>query len=181
MIFINIPTWITISRILGIPIIVLFFYLPICHNALISSIVFFVFALTDCIDGYLARRWKQITKFGSFLDPLADKLLIIITLILIEEYFHIWWVTLPVISIIVREVIMLAFREWLICVCQNNIIYVTWLAKIKTVAQMTSLTILLYHFNSFITLLGMMLLYMALILTYWSMYKYLLYAYNILK
>ena len=91
----NIPTLLTLFRVILIPFFVLVFYLPVTWSPFAAALIFCVAAVTDWFDGFLARRWNQSTRFGAFLDPVADKVLVAIAMVLVTEHYHSWWVTLP--------------------------------------------------------------------------------------
>lgn len=175
MIVLNIPMSLTLLRVILVPFFTVIFYVPVNWSPILCTIIFFIAALTDWFDGFLARRWKQTTSFGKFLDPIADKIMVITALILIAEHFHVWWVTLPVSSIIVREIIISALREWIAGLNINyfNSIVVSWISKLKTFIQMLSLTALLWRSDEWIIVLGIITLYIAVLLTLWSMCYYL--------
>lgn len=99
----NIPIFLTILRVILIPFFVLAFYLPIPSAPFITTLIFFIAGVTDWFDGYLARKLKQTTRFGAFLDPVADKVMVITALVLIVEYQHSFWITIPAIIMISRE------------------------------------------------------------------------------
>lgn len=80
---------------------------------MVSALIFCIAAITDWFDGFLARRWNQSTRFGAFLDPVADKVLVAIAMVLVTEHYHSWWVTLPAATMIAREIIISALREWM--------------------------------------------------------------------
>lgn len=174
MIFFNIPVFLTIFRVTLVPCFTIMFYLPTYWGPMLCTIIFFIAALTDWFDGFLARRWKQTTTFGKFLDPIADKIMISTALILISEHFHVWWITLPASSIIIREIIISALREWIARVNfnQQNAIAVSWISKLKTFIQMLSLTALLWRLDEWMIITGIIALYIAVLLTLWSMYYY---------
>ncbi|URJ29660.1 CDP-diacylglycerol--glycerol-3-phosphate 3-phosphatidyltransferase [Blochmannia endosymbiont of Camponotus modoc] len=171
--FINIPTYLTLLRVIMVPFFTVMFYLPVRWAPMICTITFFVAAVTDWFDGFLARRWKQTTRFGKFLDPVADKVMIVAALVLIAEHFHAWWVTLPVSIIIIREMIILALREWVAAIGSRNGIGVLWISKIKTFVQMLALTALLWSSDEWIVIIGIVALYVSVLLTFWSMCQYL--------
>lgn len=102
----NIPTWLTLFRVVLIPFFVLAFYLPFVWAPMVCAIIFVFAAATDWFDGFLARRWKQTTRFGAFLDPVADKVMVAIALVLVAEHYHVWWITLPAATMIAREIII---------------------------------------------------------------------------
>ena len=105
----NVPIFLTILRVILIPFFVVAFYLPIPSAPFITTLIFFIAGVTDWFDGYLARKLKQTTRFGAFLDPVADKVMVITALVLIVEYQHSFWITIPAIIVISREIIVSAF------------------------------------------------------------------------
>lgn len=110
----NIPTLLTLFRVILIPFFVLVFYLPVTWSPFAAALIFCVAAVTDWFDGFLARRWNQSTRFGAFLDPVADKVLVAIAMVLVTEHYHSWWVTLPAATMIAREIIiLLCVNGWL--------------------------------------------------------------------
>lgn len=173
MCVVNIPTCLTLFRMIMAPCFAVLFYLPVYWAPTVCTCIFFVTAVIDWCDGFLARRWKQTTKFGKFLDPVADKIVLITALILISEHFHVWWVTLPVSSIIIREIIISALREWIAVTGRcSNVSSVSWIGKIKTCVQMLSVLALLWRPDEWIIIVGVMALYISVLLTFWSMYCY---------
>lgn len=174
----NIPNILTVIRVLLIPIIILLFYLPFKWSYLATSAVFTIAALTDWLDGYLARRLQQSTPFGAFLDPVADKLMVAVALVLlVEEHANIW-LTLPAAIIIGREIVVSALREWMAELGARAQVAVSNLGKWKTAAQMVALIILLANppLASLWVTLGYALLIVAAALTLWSMVNYLMAA-----
>ncbi|MEM6159747.1 CDP-diacylglycerol--glycerol-3-phosphate 3-phosphatidyltransferase [Erwinia sp. P6884] len=169
----NIPTLLTLFRVFLIPFFVLAFYLPFHWAPLACALIFIVAAVTDWFDGYLARRWKQTTRFGAFLDPVADKVMVAMALVLVAEYFHSWWITLPAATMIAREIIISALREWMAEIGKRSSVAVSWIGKVKTTAQMLALFALLWRYDSTVIAIGVVALYVAAVLTFWSMYQYL--------
>ncbi|KQN56761.1 CDP-diacylglycerol--glycerol-3-phosphate 3-phosphatidyltransferase [Erwinia sp. E602] len=169
----NIPTLLTLFRVVLIPFFVLAFYLPFQWAPLVCALIFIVAAITDWFDGFLARRWKQTTRFGAFLDPVADKVMVAIALVLVAEYFHSWWITLPAATMIAREIFISALREWMAEIGKRSSVAVSWIGKVKTTAQMLALFALLWRPNALIEGVGVVALYIAAVLTFWSMYQYL--------
>ncbi len=110
---------------------------------------------------------------GPFLDPVADKVLVAIALVLVTEHFHSWWITLPAATMIAREIIISALREWMAEIGKRSSVAVSWIGKFKTSAQMFALLALLWRPNEALTLVGIAALYIAAILTFWSMFQYL--------
>ena len=139
----NIPNLITVLRVLLIPIFILLFYLPYQWSYLASASVFAFAAATDWLDGYLARRLEQSTPFGAFLDPVADKLMVAVALVLLVQEHGNLWLTLPAAVIIGREIVVSALREWMAELGARAHVAVSNLGKWKTAAQMLALVILL--------------------------------------
>lgn len=170
----TLPNLLTLSRLLAIPVFVVVFYLPYGWSALATAVIFAVAALTDWLDGYLARRWNQTTPFGAFLDPVADKLMVATALTVLIEQHHTFWLTVPAMIIIGREIVISALREWMAEMGSRASVAVSFLGKIKTTAQMVSIVILLANPpGQGIVDLGLGLLYIAAVLTLWSMVIYL--------
>lgn len=169
----NIPTWLTLFRVILIPFFVLAFYLPVSWGPFACALIFVIAAVTDWFDGFLARLWKQTTKFGAFLDPVADKVMVATALVLVTESYDVWYVTLPAATMIAREIIISSLREWMAEIGKRSSVAVSWIGKFKTTAQMMSLVGLLWSPNPLIIHLSIALLYVAAILTFWSMFQYL--------
>ncbi|AJE21464.1 CDP-diacylglycerol--glycerol-3-phosphate 3-phosphatidyltransferase [Azotobacter chroococcum] len=174
----NIPNILTILRVLLIPVFILLFYLPFTWSYLAASAVFTFAAITDWFDGYLARRLQQSTPFGAFLDPVADKLIVAVALVLLVGEHANLWLTLPAIIIIGREIMVSALREWMAELGARAQVAVSSLGKWKTTAQMVALVLLLANppLLTFWVMLGYALLIVAAALTLWSMTQYLLAA-----
>ncbi len=169
----NIPIFLTMFRVILIPFFVIAFYLPIESSPIITTFIFFIAGVTDWLDGYLARKWKQTTRFGAFLDPVADKVMVVAALVLIVEYQHSLWITIPAIIMISREIIISALREWMAELGERSKVAVSWWGKWKTTAQMLALGGLLWRYNNYMEIAAIILLYIAAILTVWSMIQYL--------
>lgn len=170
----NFPTFLTLLRILVIPLLVAIYYLPGESKYLIAGVMFGLAAITDWLDGYLARRWNQMTDFGAFLDPVADKLMVAVALGLLIEVYAYWWLTLPALVIIGREIVISALREWMAELGKRAQVAVSWLGKVKTTFQMLAIFLLLVSPPfTLIAWLGLACLYLAALLTLWSMYQYL--------
>lgn len=179
----NIPNLLTVLRVLLIPVFILLFYLPFGWSYWAASAVFAIAAATDWLDGYLARRWEQSTPFGAFLDPVADKLMVAVALVLLVDEHSNLWLTLPAAIIIGREIVVSALREWMAELGARAQVAVSNLAKWKTAAQMVALVILLGNPPTFTVwvVLGYALLIIAAVLTLWSMAQYLLAAWPHLR
>jgi CDP-diacylglycerol--glycerol-3-phosphate 3-phosphatidyltransferase len=175
--FWTIPTIMTWTRIIAIPLIVGVFYLPLSEpmRNLIATVMFVVFAATDWLDGFLARRLNQTSSFGAFLDPVADKFLVCASL-LVLVYLHRADVFVALI-IVGREIAISALREWMAQIGASRSVAVHMLGKVKTVVQMVAIPFLLYDGRLFRVvdthLWGTVLIWVAAVLTIWSMVYYL--------
>ncbi|MBC9131049.1 CDP-diacylglycerol--glycerol-3-phosphate 3-phosphatidyltransferase [Frischella sp. Ac48] len=169
----NVPIYLTLFRLILIPFFVLSFYITGEWSAFFTALIFLIAAFTDILDGYLARRLNQTTRFGAFLDPVADKIMVTIALILITEHYDTWWITIPAIIMISREIIISALREWMAEIGKRKNVAVSGIGKIKTITQMTALTWLLWRPCELVINAGLIALYIAAILTLWSMIEYL--------
>lgn len=171
----SLPNLFTLLRIVLIPVFIIVFYLPFEYSHLVAAGIFAIASFTDWLDGYLARRLKMMSHFGAFLDPVADKLLVSTTLLLLVGAKDINYITIPAIVIVGREIVISALREWMSVVGQRASVAVGFIGKIKTSMQMSAL-ILLLAFNpidSYWGITGFILLYLSAILTIWSMVIYL--------
>ena len=171
----NIALALTSLRLLLVPVLVLAFYLPFPGNHFAAAVIFTIASITDWLDGYLARKLNITTQLGAFLDPVADKLLVVIASILIAAQIHAFYMTLAMAVIVSRELFVSALRQWLAESGKNVGLKVTTVAKVKTTLQMIAMVLLLlYTPNSSASLLvfGTMMLYVAVILTLWSMMEY---------
>ena len=176
--FCSVPNVLTLMRIILIPVFIIIFYLPFSWAHPAAAVVFALASFTDWLDGYLARRWQQISPFGAFLDPVADKLLVAACLLLLIGEKDIDYITLPAIIIVGREIVISALREWMAEIGSRASLTVSYIGKLKTSMQMLAL-FLLIMFNPhqyYLGLLGFFLLYVAAILTLWSMVMYLMIA-----
>jgi len=172
----NLPTLLTVARIVLLPIIIIIFYLPYYWARPLSCVIFMIAGFTDWLDGYLARLWNQESRFGAFLDPVADKLMVATVLILMVEFDNSPWLTIPAIVIIGREITISALREWMAEMGNRGKVKVGWLGKVKTTLQIVALSMLLYLHPLMglpIYKIGMVALYIATALTIWSMVGYL--------
>ena len=172
----NIATLLTLSRIVFIPVIVFFFIYDNGKYRDISAYIFLLALITDYLDGYVARNFNQTTNFGAFLDPIADKLLVVITLFLLARSFDSLVFILSSLIIISREFLVIAIRQRLAEIKYNMPIKVNNLGKIKTGFQMFALVLLLHsnidylHIN--LHILGLLLLFTAAVLTVISFVYY---------
>ena len=152
-----------------------FYLAPSELRYLLAAFIFTVASLTDWLDGYLARKLGQQTPFGAFLDPVADKLIVAVALVLLVQMHASPWLALPALVIVGREIVVSALREWMARYSEKRSVAVSFLGKIKTVAQMVAIILLLGlgpKADSFV-LFGFGLLYFSAFLTLWSMYEYL--------
>lgn len=177
---INIPNLLTWFRILLIPLVVAVFYLPadwLTHQErnLAAALMFAVAALTDWLDGYLARTLNQASAFGAFLDPVADKLMVAAALTVLVQLGRVD--AFIAFIIIGREITISALREWMAKIGRSKSVAVSFLGKIKTVSQMVAVLLLLYEGPIFGIIdaleIGRVLIYVAAVLTVWSMFYYL--------
>lgn len=182
---ITIPNALTILRILLIPVLVVVFYLPFDNHLLVAAGVFAVAAITDWFDGYLARRLGQMTAFGAFLDPVADKLMVVVALVLLVERHDTLLFTLAACVIIGREIVISALREWMAELGERTSVAVSYIGKVKTAFQMVAITALLaidpVRDESWLLALSYVVLYTAAVLTLWSMTVYLKAAWVVIK
>ena len=172
----NIPNILTMLRIVLIPVFVVVFYMGAPWAPYVAAAVFGVAALTDWLDGYLARLWEQTSPLGAFLDPVADKLMVAVALVLLVQYDPRTFLALPAMVIIGREITVSALREWMAEIGARAKVAVSMTGKIKTTAQMISIVLMILHdtvFGPWVYGLGVVLLYVAAVLTLWSMVLYL--------
>lgn len=180
----NLPNLLTWARMIAIPMLVLVFYLPIpmvTRNWLATGI-FLLAAITDWLDGYLARRLGESTPFGAFLDPVADKLLVCAALVVLVSIGRVE--ALIALVIIGREITISALREWMARIGQSASVAVQGIGKIKTGVQMTAIPMLLLDervAGQSTRPLGHLLIVAAAILTVWSMFYYLQRAWPYLR
>lgn len=178
----NLPVLLTWLRIACIPLLLLVFYLPQEWSPLAASLIFAFAGITDWADGYLARLWRQESRFGAFLDPVADKLIVAVALILLVEREHNGWMTLSAVLIIGRELIISALREWMAEIGARNKVAVAYIGKLKTTMQIIALSFLLYNQDLFgflpLRALGIIALVLATALTIISMVQYLVGAFR---
>jgi CDP-diacylglycerol--glycerol-3-phosphate 3-phosphatidyltransferase len=181
----TIPNALTLLRILLVPVLVVVFYLPFKSHLLVAAGIFGFAAVTDWFDGYLARRLGQMTAFGAFLDPVADKLMVAVALVLLVERHNTLLFTLAACVIIGREIVVSALREWMAELGERTSVSVSQIGKVKTAFQMVAITGLLAidpaTDESWLLALCYLVLYTAAVLTLWSMSVYLIAAWSIIK
>jgi len=172
----NLPNVLSLLRIALIPVLVALFFLPNTSAPLWATIVFVVASVTDWLDGYIARKWDQTSPFGAFIDPVADKLIVAVALVLVLYKTPTWYIVIPVVIIIGREITVSALREWMAELGQRNAVKVSYVGKLKTAFQMISIACLIYAkplLGLPILDIGIALLYVAAGLTLSSMFSYL--------
>ena len=172
----NVPNTLTAVRIFLVPVLVVVFYLPVKWASMACAAIFAIAAVTDWADGYLARRLSQVSTFGAFLDPVADKLMVAVALVLLLYRDPTVWLAVPAAIIISREIVVSSLRELMAELGQRATVAVATLGKVKTVSQMTALLLMLYHHDLGpipVYWCGFVLLYLATVLTIWSMVIYL--------
>jgi len=179
----NIANLLTSFRIICIPLLVFFFYLPVSWGQMTAAIIFAVVGWTDWFDGWVARRFNMQSALGEFLDPVADKLMVAAALVLLVEQHSTIWIAVPALVIISREITVSALREWMAEYGERSAIKVVFVAKLKTLAQITAIFFLLLagkeaevetiFAHSQLYIWGYILMYVAVALTLWSMFIYL--------
>lgn len=179
----NLPTLLTLSRIALIPVFVGIFFTPLPGKNLLCTALFGLAALTDLLDGYLARRWNQTSAFGAFLDPVADKLMVGAALVLLVQAIPTPLMAIAATIIIGREIAISALREWMAQLGKHKQVAVSAVGKFKTTAQMLAILLLLYQEPLWCIptlVIGQGLLVLAATLTVWSMLQYLIAAWPLL-
>lgn len=172
----NIPNALTVFRIVLIPVMVLVFYLPWQYSSIVAALIFAVAGITDWLDGYLARKLGQSTPLGAFLDPVADKLIVVCALVVLVEQHGDVLFTIPAMVIIGREIVISALREWMAELGKRASVAVSMVGKVKTTMQIISVIVLLACrplLPPWVETVGYGLLFVAAALTLWSMFIYL--------
>ncbi len=168
----QLPMWLTWFRIMAIPAFILFFWLEGSGERWWTAGLFTIAAITDMLDGWLARKWQVQSALGAFLDPVADKLMVSAALLLLVQALNNSWVTLAALIIIMREISVSALREWMAELQARAAVAVSWMGKLKTFMQLVAIGMLTWNL-SWSLVVGEWLLYLAAILTVWSMAQYL--------
>lgn len=187
----NLPLVLTFGRVLAIPLVMALFYWSWEYSRQLATVLFAAAGITDLIDGWLARRWNQTSKFGEFLDPVADKLLVAVCLVLLLRAHPggpagVGGVVLAVVVAIIigREITISALREWMAELGQRTSVAVSSIGKVKTGFQMVAIGMMIWERDTFglpIYWLGYVLLLVAAVLTVWSMVMYLRAAWPMMK
>ena len=171
----HIANYLTYFRIAVIPLFIVMFYWDTPWTYFWTALIYSIAAITDWLDGYMARKLNQVSAFGAFLDPVADKLIVVVALILLIERHHHWLITVPGLIIIMREVTVSALRQWMAQNYQSHVTAVSSIGKWKTGLQITALIMmLLFNVAVYPVLfyLGLIILYGSVILALWSMFDY---------
>ena len=186
----NLPNILTWLRILAVPLVIVLFYLPHKWADIFAGLLFAAASITDSLDGYLARRMGLTSKLGAFLDPVADKLIVAVALVLLvskehpEHLHHHWVLVLSACVIIGREIAISALREWMAEMGERTRVAVSSLGKWKTILQMVGLSCMLYRLPLFgildVYTIGLWLTVAAAVLTLWSAASYLKAAWPVL-
>ena len=180
----NTSNYLTLSRIAFIPFFGVFLFMPQDWTYPVSALLFSLAAITDWLDGYLARKWGEETAFGAFMDPVADKLIVVVAMVLIiAKYPESVWMTLAGLVIICREIIITALREWMSGQGKRSVVAVSNIGKWKTAMQITAIIMLCLFkpgfefagipYGAWGFVLAQLFLYLAAVLTVWSMVQYL--------
>ena len=172
----NLANILTLLRIAAIPVVVVCFYSPLDYARPIAAVLFGLAAVTDMIDGWVARRFGQTSRFGEFLDPVADKLMVAIVLVMLVQADSGWFEDIIAMIIIGREITISALREWMATIGERANVRVDITGKIKTTLQMFGIAFMVYQNDLFglpIYTVGFVLLILAAVMTIWSMIVYL--------
>ena len=160
------------------------FYLPVTWNHFGAFVIFWLASVSDALDGYLARKLNQSSAFGAFIDPVADKLMVVTALILIVGEYQVWWISIPAMFMIAREIFISALREFMSSRGKRDAVAVSDMGKYKTAAQMLALQgliwnpdydipLILFEFPyQWLMALAYLLFFIATVLTIWSMVSY---------
>ncbi|AZZ98694.1 CDP-diacylglycerol--glycerol-3-phosphate 3-phosphatidyltransferase [Pseudoalteromonas sp. R3] len=168
----NIPNTLTTFRLLLIPVFAVIFYLPYSWAFFAAAFIFWLASVTDILDGYLARKLEQSTPFGAFLDPVADKVMVSVALVVLATHYQNMFMTIATIVIISREIVISALREWMAEQGKRGNVAVSWMGKFKTAAQMLAIIGLIWQFEPWMVTLSYALLAIATLLTVVSMVQY---------
>jgi CDP-diacylglycerol---glycerol-3-phosphate 3-phosphatidyltransferase len=176
----NIPNLLTLFRLALVPVFIVVFFLNFQNHHWVSAGIFLIAAITDWLDGFLARKLNQTSSFGEFLDPVVDKIMVVAALVLLVSEFHNFWISLAGVVIVSREIVVSALREWMAELGARATVKVSFIGKVKTAMQMIALLVLLASSPvlNYWSVLGILLMYVAVILTLWSMCLYLFAAWK---
>lgn len=181
----TLPNQLTLLRVILIPVLVLVYYSPFEWRFFASAAIFGLAGITDALDGHYARKFNLTTPLGAFLDPVADKLIVAVALAMLIDVHHNVVFTLPATVIICREIVISALREWMAEVGSRSKVAVSSLGKIKTTFQIIAIVVLLlfppipawpfaewFEYKRYANYFGIATLYLAAVLTLWSMFLY---------
>lgn len=180
----TIPNQITLFRIILIPVFILVYYLPLSWSNFGAFAIFWLAAVSDALDGYLARKLNQSSAFGAFIDPVADKLMVAAALIMISENYAQWYISIPAMVMIAREIFISALREFMSSRGKRDTVAVSTMGKYKTAAQMLGIMGLIWQPDYDIPLIifdfpweilmfaAYAFYFVATVLTVWSMVVY---------
>lgn len=181
----TLPLFLTLMRVAAIPVVLVLFYVEDLRYARqFATVLYAAACITDWLDGWLARRWQQTSKFGAFLDPVADKLLVAVCLVMLLRDAPSGMLALLVAIIIGREITISALREWMAELGQRTSVAVSWIGKWKTAFQMTAIGMMIWQIPTFGLPwydIGYGLLLVAAALTIWSMVVYLRAAWPMMR
>ncbi|MDH3634734.1 MAG: CDP-diacylglycerol--glycerol-3-phosphate 3-phosphatidyltransferase [Gammaproteobacteria bacterium] len=181
---ITLPTAITLFRIVLIPLFVIVFYLPFGWANVAATLIFAIAGISDWVDGFLARSMQQESSFGAFLDPVADKLMVVVIIVVLVEAHPSIYMVLPSVIIVAREISISALREWMAQLGSSTTVQVSFIGKSKTVAQMLALGFMIFS-EPFMDLpifeIGLWIYYVAALLTIVSMMIYLRAAWPVIS
>jgi len=180
----NLANLLTLFRIAAIPVVVVCFYAPFEHARPVAAVLFGIAAITDLIDGWIARRFNQMSRFGEFLDPVADKLMVVIVLVMLVQAQSSLWEDIIAMFIIGREITVSALREWMATIGERAAVKVQFSGKLKTTFQMFGIAFMVWQqplFGLDIYRIGYFLLIAAAVLTIYSMFAYLKAAWPAMK
>ena len=172
----NLANILTLLRIAAIPVVVICFYSPLDYARPLAAVLFGLAAVTDMVDGWVARRFGQTSRFGEFLDPVADKLMVAIVLVMLVQAQSSWFEDVIAMIIIGREITISALREWMATIGERANVKVDITGKIKTTLQMFGIAFMVWKVPLFgipVYTIGFVLLVLAAIMTIWSMVVYL--------
>ena len=172
----NLPNLLSLLRVLLIPVLVILYFMPNPSATIWATVIFVLAGITDWLDGYLARRMNLTSPFGAFIDPVADKLIVVVALLLILYKSPVWFILIPVIIIVFREITISALREWMAEIGARHVVQVSSVGKWKTTFQMIAIGCLIFYkplFGLPVFEIGVGLLYVAALLTLTSMISYL--------
>lgn len=180
----NLANFFTVLRVLMIPLFMGLYYVEFPWHRILAAFVFILACVTDWLDGHIARKFNQSSRFGAFLDPVADKMLVTITLVILAASYPSPWYVIPAAVIVAREVMVSALREWMAEQRQRDAVAVGMVGKVKTTFQMIAIGVLLTTDPQGPMLLwfgGYVLINVAAALTLWSLFQYLRSAWPLLK